>query len=132
MESNGYSSIYIPRSGQKRDGCGIFFKRDRFVYADFVVILTWNANRLMQSKKHKKSEIELGKSQVLYNLNFKTKFTGENLDVYSQFSLMGSFIKSKQLSTRDVYPFCYNIFQGSKQANKIRQKNVLFWSLYES
>ncbi|KAL5565490.1 hypothetical protein UlMin_028654 [Ulmus minor] len=29
MESNGYSSIYIQRTGKKRDGCGIFFKRDR-------------------------------------------------------------------------------------------------------
>ncbi|XP_030478968.2 carbon catabolite repressor protein 4 homolog 4 [Cannabis sativa] len=29
MEKNGYSSIYIQRSGQKRDGCGIFFKNDR-------------------------------------------------------------------------------------------------------
>ncbi|XP_021903085.1 carbon catabolite repressor protein 4 homolog 4 isoform X1 [Carica papaya] len=28
MESLGYSSIYIQRSGQKRDGCGIFFKAD--------------------------------------------------------------------------------------------------------
>ncbi|KAH7515075.1 hypothetical protein FEM48_Zijuj11G0157500 [Ziziphus jujuba var. spinosa] len=28
MMSNGYSSIYIQRSGQKRDGCGIFFKHD--------------------------------------------------------------------------------------------------------
>ncbi|KAF3449236.1 hypothetical protein FNV43_RR09964 [Rhamnella rubrinervis] len=28
MENNGYSSIYIQRSGQKRDGCGIFFKHD--------------------------------------------------------------------------------------------------------
>ncbi|XP_057965178.1 carbon catabolite repressor protein 4 homolog 4 isoform X2 [Malania oleifera] len=28
MESRGYSSIYIQRSGQKRDGCGIFYKHD--------------------------------------------------------------------------------------------------------
>ncbi|KAA8527989.1 hypothetical protein F0562_035142 [Nyssa sinensis] len=26
MENHGYSSIYIQRSGQKRDGCGIFYK----------------------------------------------------------------------------------------------------------
>ncbi|CAK9180016.1 unnamed protein product [Ilex paraguariensis] len=26
IESHGYSSIYIQRSGQKRDGCGIFYK----------------------------------------------------------------------------------------------------------
>nr|XP_004300396.2 PREDICTED: carbon catabolite repressor protein 4 homolog 4 isoform X1 [Fragaria vesca subsp. vesca] len=26
MERNGYSSTYIQRSGQKRDGCGIFYK----------------------------------------------------------------------------------------------------------
>ncbi|KAG6687568.1 hypothetical protein I3842_11G078400 [Carya illinoinensis] len=28
MESLGYSSIYVQRSGQKRDGCGIFYKPD--------------------------------------------------------------------------------------------------------
>ncbi|XP_034217679.1 carbon catabolite repressor protein 4 homolog 4 isoform X2 [Prunus dulcis] len=28
MESNGYYSSYIQRSGQKRDGCGIFYKHD--------------------------------------------------------------------------------------------------------
>ncbi|KAK6934835.1 Endonuclease/exonuclease/phosphatase [Dillenia turbinata] len=28
IECHGYSSIYIQRSGQKRDGCGIFFKQD--------------------------------------------------------------------------------------------------------
>ncbi|KAG9452905.1 hypothetical protein H6P81_005809 [Aristolochia fimbriata] len=27
MEGSGYSSIYIQRSGQKRDGCGIFYKQ---------------------------------------------------------------------------------------------------------
>ncbi|KAE8657197.1 Carbon catabolite repressor protein 4-like protein 4 [Hibiscus syriacus] len=28
MEDLGYSSIYIQRSGQKRDGCGIFYKKN--------------------------------------------------------------------------------------------------------
>ncbi|XP_019234873.1 PREDICTED: carbon catabolite repressor protein 4 homolog 4 isoform X2 [Nicotiana attenuata] len=28
IESFGYSSIYVQRSGQKRDGCGIFYKQD--------------------------------------------------------------------------------------------------------
>ncbi|CAN4128311.1 unnamed protein product [Withania somnifera] len=28
IESVGYSSIYVQRSGQKRDGCGIFFKQE--------------------------------------------------------------------------------------------------------
>ncbi|KAJ8774152.1 hypothetical protein K2173_009583 [Erythroxylum novogranatense] len=28
IESHGYSSIYIQRSGQKRDGCGIFYRQD--------------------------------------------------------------------------------------------------------
>ncbi|XP_057479043.1 carbon catabolite repressor protein 4 homolog 4 isoform X1 [Actinidia eriantha] len=28
MESHGYASIYIQRSGKKPDGCGIFYKRD--------------------------------------------------------------------------------------------------------
>ncbi|KAF3951802.1 hypothetical protein CMV_022588 [Castanea mollissima] len=30
MESLGYSSIYVQRNGQKRDGCGIFYKQKRF------------------------------------------------------------------------------------------------------
>lgn len=38
MESNGYSSIYIQRSGQKRDGCGIFFKHDRYVKLALVLM----------------------------------------------------------------------------------------------
>uniref|UniRef100_A0A7C9DYK7 Poly(A)-specific ribonuclease n=2 Tax=Opuntia streptacantha TaxID=393608 RepID=A0A7C9DYK7_OPUST len=29
MEKHGYSSIYIQRSGQKRDGCGVFYKQGR-------------------------------------------------------------------------------------------------------
>ncbi|GMH09624.1 hypothetical protein Nepgr_011465 [Nepenthes gracilis] len=28
VEQHGYSSIYIQRSGQKRDGCGVFYKHD--------------------------------------------------------------------------------------------------------
>ncbi|KAK9277280.1 hypothetical protein L1049_006820 [Liquidambar formosana] len=28
LESHGYSSVYIQRSGQKRDGCGIFYKQN--------------------------------------------------------------------------------------------------------
>lgn len=30
IESVGYSSIYVKRNGQKRDGCGIFYKPDRW------------------------------------------------------------------------------------------------------
>jgi CCR4-NOT transcription complex subunit 6 len=30
MESSGYSSIYIQRSGDKKDGCGIFYKLKRY------------------------------------------------------------------------------------------------------
>ncbi|XP_057851265.2 carbon catabolite repressor protein 4 homolog 4 isoform X2 [Cryptomeria japonica] len=29
MDKHGYSSVYIQRSGRKRDGCGIFYKRER-------------------------------------------------------------------------------------------------------
>lgn len=32
MENSGYSSIYIQRSGDKRDGCGIFYKPKRYPY----------------------------------------------------------------------------------------------------
>lgn len=28
MEGHGYSSVYVQRSGQKRDGCGIFYKNN--------------------------------------------------------------------------------------------------------
>ena len=31
LSKEGYSSVYIQRSGRKRDGCGIFFKRKRYV-----------------------------------------------------------------------------------------------------
>ena len=31
MESLGYSSIYVQRNGQKRDGCGIFYKQKRYI-----------------------------------------------------------------------------------------------------
>ncbi|KAJ7542349.1 hypothetical protein O6H91_10G102100 [Diphasiastrum complanatum] len=30
MEKQGYQSTYVKRSGKKRDGCGIFFKSERF------------------------------------------------------------------------------------------------------
>lgn len=44
METEGYSSLYIQRSGQKRDGCGIFYKiscaellvEDRIYYNELV------------------------------------------------------------------------------------------------
>ncbi|KAM7490800.1 hypothetical protein LguiA_033721 [Lonicera macranthoides] len=29
IENDGYSSIYVKRSGQKRDGCGIFYKQNK-------------------------------------------------------------------------------------------------------
>ena len=32
MEKHGYSSIYIQRSGQKRDGCGVFYKQGRWTF----------------------------------------------------------------------------------------------------
>lgn len=35
IESYGYSSIYIQRSGQKRDGCGIFYKPDWYAVSPF-------------------------------------------------------------------------------------------------
>ncbi|GFP81561.1 carbon catabolite repressor protein 4 homolog 4 [Phtheirospermum japonicum] len=35
MESLGYASIYIQRSGKKRDGCGIFYKQNK--YAELVI-----------------------------------------------------------------------------------------------
>lgn len=31
MLNIGYSSVYMKRSGQKRDGCGLFYKHDRYV-----------------------------------------------------------------------------------------------------
>jgi hypothetical protein len=33
MQELGYSSIYMKRSGdKKRDGCGLFYKHDRYVH----------------------------------------------------------------------------------------------------
>ncbi|KAK1554674.1 hypothetical protein Q3G72_015675 [Acer saccharum] len=47
METDGYSSIYIQRSGQKHDGCGIFYKQnsselllqERIEYNDLVNLI---------------------------------------------------------------------------------------------
>lgn len=46
IESYGYSSIYIQRSGQKRDGCGIFYKPD---CADLLLEETIEYNDLVDS-----------------------------------------------------------------------------------
>lgn len=34
MSREGYESVYVKRSGRKRDGCGIFFRRSRFALLD--------------------------------------------------------------------------------------------------
>ncbi|KAJ4837270.1 Carbon catabolite repressor protein 4 4 [Turnera subulata] len=52
IESSGYSSIYIQRSGQKRDGCGIFYKlqcaelllEERIEYNDLVKSIQHESN----------------------------------------------------------------------------------------
>jgi CCR4-NOT transcription complex subunit 6 len=31
LDKHGYSSVYVQRSGRKRDGCGIFFRRARYM-----------------------------------------------------------------------------------------------------
>lgn len=31
LDEHGYSSVYVQRSGRKRDGCGIFFRRARYM-----------------------------------------------------------------------------------------------------
>ncbi|XP_024019216.1 carbon catabolite repressor protein 4 homolog 4 isoform X1 [Morus notabilis] len=49
MESCGYSSIYIQRTGQKRDGCGIFFKHDS---AELILQETIDYNDLVNSIQH--------------------------------------------------------------------------------
>lgn len=38
MQTDGYSSIYIQRSGQKRDGCGIFYKHNWYAESSLVLI----------------------------------------------------------------------------------------------
>lgn len=38
METEGYSSLYIQRSGQKRDGCGIFYKISWYVKTSLILI----------------------------------------------------------------------------------------------
>lgn len=38
LERCGYSSLYIQRSGQKRDGCGIFFKHEKYAVFFFLAL----------------------------------------------------------------------------------------------
>lgn len=65
MESNGYYSSYIQRSGQKRDGCGIFYKHDmaellleeKIEYNDLVDSIL-DGNRLGDDKPNNKEAIE--------------------------------------------------------------------------
>lgn len=56
LTREGYSSVYIQRSGRKRDGCGIFFKRNRCVcgeshYEDYCLNLRthWHFSRMFLS-----------------------------------------------------------------------------------
>ena len=49
METEGYSSLYIQRSGQKRDGCGIFYKISWYVKTSLILIKDrWVWSRVMQ------------------------------------------------------------------------------------
>ncbi|XP_016201280.1 carbon catabolite repressor protein 4 homolog 4 isoform X2 [Arachis ipaensis] len=48
MRNLGYSSIYMKRSGQKRDGCGLFYKHDR---AELVLEEKIEYNDLVKSIK---------------------------------------------------------------------------------
>ncbi|KAL3651007.1 hypothetical protein CASFOL_007410 [Castilleja foliolosa] len=61
MESLGYSSIYIQRSGKKRDGCGIFYKQNKLVIEEKI-----DYNDLVNTVEDPKtlSVDENGKSQV--------------------------------------------------------------------
>ncbi|XP_061989037.1 carbon catabolite repressor protein 4 homolog 4 [Rosa rugosa] len=64
MESSGYSSTYIQRSGQKRDGCGIFYKHNmaELVLEDIIdyndlVNSTQEGNVLDDDKQYDKDAI---------------------------------------------------------------------------
>ncbi|KAK2988309.1 hypothetical protein RJ640_026476 [Escallonia rubra] len=60
LENYGYSSVYIKRSGQKRDGCGIFYKPNRaelvieekIEYNDLVNLLHGEAKLCLDKDKH--------------------------------------------------------------------------------
>ena len=60
MENSGYSSIYIQRSGDKRDGCGIFYKPKRYWYSLDLYILPPS-----HEKRNPKFEKNLTKSAIL-------------------------------------------------------------------
>lgn len=55
MESSGYSSTYIQRSGQKRDGCGIFYKHDMYVKIDFFFQFKMHFIHVLTRMKHRYS-----------------------------------------------------------------------------
>ncbi|CAN6487091.1 unnamed protein product [Victoria cruziana] len=57
MENLGYSSIYIQRSGKKRDGCGIFYKSSR-VKLVMEEIIEYNdlANSIKDETHHQRAE----------------------------------------------------------------------------
>ncbi|KAK4748743.1 hypothetical protein SAY87_015329 [Trapa incisa] len=46
MEKTGYASVYVQRTGEKRDGCGIFYRQDR---AELVLVDRIEYNDLVDS-----------------------------------------------------------------------------------
>ncbi|MED6207198.1 hypothetical protein PIB30_033591 [Stylosanthes scabra] len=61
MRNLGYSSIYMKRSGQKRDGCGLFYKHDR---AELVLEEKIEYNDLVKSIKDGNSPNDDKESKV--------------------------------------------------------------------
>lgn len=62
MVSHGYSSIYVQRTGQKRDGCGIFYKLDR---TELVLDEEIHYNDLVSSIDHGNDLTEIESNSIL-------------------------------------------------------------------
>ncbi|KAI3468486.1 hypothetical protein Pfo_025149 [Paulownia fortunei] len=67
MESLGYASIYIQRSGRKRDGCGIFYKQNN---AELVIEEKIDYNDLVDSVEDgKTSSVDKGNNLLVVGGN---------------------------------------------------------------
>ncbi|KAK8963855.1 hypothetical protein KSP40_PGU007174 [Platanthera guangdongensis] len=62
MEKHGYSSIYLQRTGQKRDGCGIFYKDKS---AELIIHEEIHYNDLLDSVNRKNGSTDIGNQRTL-------------------------------------------------------------------
>lgn len=72
MADHGYSSIYVQRSGQKRDGCGIFYKNNW--YAETTLYFSFQTIFL-------KIYARISKNILVYKLEFFVRTTVFKLNI---------------------------------------------------